>query len=221
MQKTILITGATGMIGGLILQDCLKSTEIKSVISIVRKPSGIKHKKLKEIIYSDFLDYSQIAAQFKNIDVAYYCIGVYTGAVPRDKFREITVDYTKAFAKILKEQSPGATLCFLSGMGADRTEKSRAMFAQDKGIAENFLLKQTFKELYLFRPGYIYPVTPRKEPNFSYKVFRWLYPVMRRIIPNGVIPSTDLARVIFSTGLHGGSQDTYENKDIRQLAYKK
>jgi len=38
----------------------------------------------------DFLDYSKIEMYFKNQDIAYYCIGVYTGSVSRDEFKKIT-----------------------------------------------------------------------------------------------------------------------------------
>ena len=58
--------------------------------------------------------------------------------MPKDEFRKITVDYTVSFATALKKGSPNAVFCFLSGQGADRTEKSRMMFARDKGHAENF-----------------------------------------------------------------------------------
>jgi uncharacterized protein YbjT (DUF2867 family) len=151
-MKTALITGATGMIGGLVLQECLNNSEIGKVISISRKKTGVKHQKLVEIIHQDFLDYTTIKEYFENIDVAYFCIGVYTGAVSRNEFRRITVDYTKIFADTLKNKSPEATFCFLSGAGADQKEKSRMMFAKDKGIAENYLIKQNFGDLYIFRP---------------------------------------------------------------------
>lgn len=217
MSKTILITGASGMTGGLVLQECLNSPEISKVISIGRKSLGIQHNKLIEVIHHNFLDYSEIEKHFKNIDVAYYCIGVYTGAVPRDEFRTITVDYTKAFADMLKSKSPDVTFCFLSGAGADQKEKSRMMFAMDKGVAENFLIAQHFKQLYIFRPAYIYPVTPRKEPNFTYSVSRKLYPLLKTLMPNSVIRSTNLARAIFVTGLEGHSKTILENKDIKQI----
>jgi hypothetical protein len=53
-----------------------------------------------------------------------------------------------------------------------------------------------FPELYIFRPGYIYPVRPRREPNFSYRPLRAIYPVFRRVFPNHVIPADDLARAM-------------------------
>ncbi|MFC2136726.1 NAD(P)H-binding protein [Bacteroidota bacterium] len=216
-MNNAIITGATGMVGRLVLQECLTSPEISKVTSLVRRSAGIDHEKLKEIIVNDFTDYSENEEHFKNQDIAYFCIGVYTGTVLRDEFRRITVDYTKAFADILKKHNPDATFCFLSGSGADQTEKSRMMFAKDKGIAENYIISLEFQKTHIFRPGYIYPVTPRKEPNFSYRLTRKLYPVLKAIYPNGVITSVQLAKAIFNTGLKGGDQIIYKNKTIKDL----
>jgi putative NADH-flavin reductase len=97
----------------------LASDNISEVICIVRKPLKISHEKLKVIVHDDFLNYQSINETFQHIDIAYFCIGVYTGALPDAQFKEITVDYTKAFADTLKNESPKATFCFLSGQGAD------------------------------------------------------------------------------------------------------
>ena len=136
-MKKVIITGATGMVGSLTLSQCLASSEISKVISLVRRKSDNNHPKLNEIIISNFTDYSSQADLFKNIDIAFFCIGVYTGQVPDNKFKEITVDYAVAFAEALKTNSPTSTLCLLSCAGADRTEKSRVSFAKYKGMAEN------------------------------------------------------------------------------------
>jgi nucleoside-diphosphate-sugar epimerase len=215
-MKNVIITGSSGMIGSLVLENCLTSDKIKRVVAINRRESGIDHPKLTELVHTDFLDYTLVENHFKSIDIAYYCIGVYTGQVSRDEFRKITFDYTKAFADILKKHSPGAAFCFLSGQGADQTEKSRMMFAKDKGAAENYLLSLNFRQTYIFRPAYIYPVTPRKEPNFTYKITRAIYPLLKLVYPNGVIRSTDLANALFMTGLTGGDKVVLENKDIKK-----
>ncbi len=216
-MKNAIITGSTGMIGGLVLDYCLNSDDIENVIVINRRSSGAKHDKLTEVIHSDFTDFSAIDSHFKNQDIAYFCLGVYTGAVDRETFRTITVDYTKSFADTLIKQSPDAAFCFLSGMGADQTEKSRMMFAKDKGIAENYLLSMNFKQLNIFRPGYIYPVVPRREPNISYKIMRFLYPVYKWIYPNGVITSAELANAMFISGVKGNQRTILENKTIKNL----
>jgi aldehyde dehydrogenase (NAD+) len=58
-------------------------------------------------------------------DAAVFCLGVYTGAVPDMELRKVTVDYTIAFARVLRTASPAAAFFFLSGSGADPTGRSR------------------------------------------------------------------------------------------------
>ena len=87
-----------------------------------------------------------------------YCLGTYTGAVPDEELRRITVDYTVEFARVLRASSPNATFAFLSASGADPTGRSRMAFARYKGEAEKTLFASGFPHVYIFRPAYIYPV---------------------------------------------------------------
>ncbi len=212
--KKVLLTGATGMVGGLVLQRCLESDEVSQVISLVRRPSGIQHAKLLEIVVDDFLHLDEKAPYFEAIDVVYYCLGVYTGAVDRETFRVITVDYPETMGKLLREKNPNLRFCLLSGAGADRSERSRVMFAKDKGAIENRLSRMGFSTFHAFRPGYIYPVTPREEPNFSYRLSRRLYPVLKLFGAGFSIRSTELADAMFQAGLHGSDREILENRDI-------
>lgn len=217
MEKKALITGATGMIGELVLEHCLGSQDLSEVVSLVRRPSGKLHAKLREVVLEDFLTLEEGADYLEAIEVVYYCLGVYTGAVNRELFREITVEYPDALADVLRKRSADLSFCLLSGAGADRSEKSRMMFAKDKGIIENRLSKKGFKAFHAFRPGYIYPVTPRPEPNFSYRLMRVLYPLIKLMGKNASIRSTDLAKAMFTVGLHGCDQEILENSDILNL----
>lgn len=216
-MKKVLITGATGMVGGIVLRHCLEDDRIGEVVSISRRTVGIEHPKLKEVIHADFSDLSALDHVMTGVGAAYYCIGVYTGAVPKDVFRKITVEYTEAFVNALKAHSPEATFCFLSGAGADQTEKSRVMFARDKGAAENLLLAAGFPETYIFRPAYIYPVESRNEPNFVYRLSRFLYPLMKRVYPSTVITSEELGLAMFTAGLAPIDFQILENQDIKSL----
>ncbi len=201
------------MIGQLILEKSLSSKEISEVISLVRKGSSRRHSSLREVVVSDFKDLEDQVNLFKGIDAAYFCIGVYTGQVPDKKFKEITIDYALSFAKALNAASPNARLCMLSGAGADRTETSNASFAKYKGIAEN-RISELGLPFHAFRPGYIYPVTPRKEPNIMYKILRLMYPLIKSFNPDSSIKSTELANAMFQVGLHGESMEILENQDI-------
>ncbi len=216
-MKNVLIIGASGMIGSLILKQCLDAAAIQQVVSIVRKAGNLKHHKLREVIHKDFSDFTAIKSEFKQCDIAFYCVGVYTGAVDDEQFRKITVDYTVAFAETLAQQSPSATVCFMSGQGADRTEKSRIAFARYKGMAENKLFSQNFAHCYAFRPAYIFPVEKREEPNAFYRLMRSCYPLIALLGKNFSIRSTELAKVMFQTGLHPQAKNILENRDIRAL----
>jgi uncharacterized protein YbjT (DUF2867 family) len=222
-DKRVIITGATGMVGKSALRVCLERADISRVTAIGRRPTGIEHDKLHEVLVDDFNDYSAAAdamANMENQDAALFCLGVYTGAVPDDLFRQITVDYTLAFAKILHRSSPQAAFCLLSGQGADRSEKSRMAFARYKGMAENGILEIGFPRVHIFRPGYIYPVTQRREPNLGYKISRFLYPLLRRVYPNIGIASEDLAAAMVQAGLNGTGEHQnpiLENRDIRSM----
>ena len=171
-HKRLVIVGATGMVGGYALRYALDHPAVGRVTAIGRRKLGISHPKLKEVLHRDFADCSALAGALSGQDAAVFCLGTYTGSVSDAELRTITVDYTIEFARVLRGSSPDAAFSFLSGSGADPTGRSRMAFARYKGEAENALLAAGFPHVYLFRPAYIYPVEPRKEPNFSYRLLR-------------------------------------------------
>lgn len=209
----VIIAGSSGMVGALILAQCLEDERITEVVSLVRQPMVSSHPKLKQVTVSNFGDYTEQADHFKDLKAGFFCIGVYTGQVSKPLFETITVDYAVAFAQQLRTHSPNANLCLLSGAGADRTEKSRTAFARLKGMAENRISAMGLP-FYSFRPAYIYPVQKRKEPNLMYRISRRLYPLIKLFGKNSSITSTELASAMFHVGLHGADQEVLENKDI-------
>ena len=219
--RNLVVVGASGMVGGYALRYALENSSVGSVTSIGRRKLGISHPKLKEVVHQDFADCSALADTLLGVDGAVFCLGTYTGAVSDAELRATTVDYTVEFARVLRGSSPNAAFSFLSGNGADPTGRSRLPFARYKGMAENALVAAGFPHVYLFRPAYIYPVEPRREPNFSYRLLRGIYPVFRLLFPNLVIRSDDLGRVMVEASVRrpGKSQSLiFENRDIRALA---
>jgi uncharacterized protein YbjT (DUF2867 family) len=216
----VVIVGATGMVGGYALSYALEHHAVKSATAIVRRKLGISHPKLNEVLHRDFANCSALAEALSGQDAAVFCLGAYTGAVSDAELRTITVDYTVEFARVLGASSPEAAFSFLSGKGADQSGRSRMAFARDKGDAENALLAAGFPRLYIFRPAYIYPVEPRKEPTFSYRLLRAIYPAFRVLFPNQVIPADELARAMVDVVVRDGNAPVYsvlENRDIRAM----
>jgi uncharacterized protein YbjT (DUF2867 family) len=215
----IVIVGATGMVGGYTLRYALEHPAVSRVTAIGRRKLGLSHPKLDEVVHRDFADCSALAEPLSGQDAAVYCIGAYTGAVPDGVLRKITVDYTIEFARVLRGSSPDAAFSFLSGGGADPTGRSRIAYARYKGEAEKALLAAGFPCVYIFRPAYIYPVEPRKEPTFSYRLLRAIYPVFRVLFPNQVIPADELARAMVDVAVRRGERGgvVLENRDIRAM----
>jgi len=221
LQKRLVIIGATGMVGGYALRYALDRPDVGCVTAIGRRKVSLSHPKLTQVQHLDFADCSGLLETLSGQDAAIFCLGTYTGAVSDAELRKTTVDYTIEFAHVLHGSSPIATFSFLSGNGADPTGRSRIAFARYKGQAENALRAMAFPRVYIFRPAYIYPVEPRREPNFSYRLLRAIYPVFRVLFPNQVIPANDLARAMVDVALRETQEKgdlVFENRDIRALA---
>jgi uncharacterized protein YbjT (DUF2867 family) len=219
-QPRLVIVGATGMVGDYALRYALAHAAVAQVTTIGRRKVGISHPKLKEVLHQDFTDCSALGEALAGQDAATFCLGSYTGAVTDDELRRVTVDYTIALARVLRGSSPTAAFSFLSGSGADPTGRSRMAFARYKGEAEKALLAAGFPRLYIFRPAYIYPVEPRREPTLGYRVLRAIYPLFRRLLPNQVIRADDLARAMVDVVLDKTGPDrglVLENRAIRVL----
>ena len=220
-RRHLVLVGATGMVGGYALRYALEHPAVERVTAIGRRTLGISHAKLNEILHPNFGDCSALAESLSHHDAAIFCLGAYTGSVSDAGLRTITVDYTVEFARVLHTRSPGAEFVFLSGRGADPTGKSRIAFVRYKGEAENALLAAGFQAVYIFRPAYIYPVKPRKEPNLGYRLLRAIYPVFRMLFPSQVIRADDLARVMVDVAVRRTKErraSVFENNDIRAMA---
>lgn len=216
--KRVLLTGATGMVGGFVLKELLVDNSVEEIVSIGRKETGIKNEKLKEIIHPDFLSFSGIKDELKGIDVCIYCLGVYQPHVTKEQFFRITCDYQKALTDVLEETSPGLTFVLFGAQGADPTEKSRVTFAKGKGTAERLLMETVFPRKYIFRPGYIHPTGGKKPGGFVHTLLSPLSRLVYKIYPPIGIDDRALARAMARTGLDGIIEPAvFENKEIRKM----
>ena len=221
MTARLVIVGASGMVGGYALRHALADPAVEHVTSIGRKKLGISNAKLREVVHADFADCSALAGELSDYDAAVFCLGTYTGTVSDSELRRITVDYTVEFARVFHSSSPNAQFSFLSGKGADPMQRSRIPFALYKGAAENALAAARFSHVYLFRPSYIYPVEPRKEPNLGYRALRAVYPVFRLLFPNESVRADDLGRAMVDVVTHEPVErgtSVFENRDIQAMA---
>jgi len=213
-----IITGSTGMVGEGVLHECLKHPDVESVLIINRRPCGIQHDKLKEIIHYDFLDITPIKDQLSGYNACYFCSGVSSIGKKEDEYTKLTYDITLHIAKILYEINPEMTFCYVSGSGTDSSEQGKIMWARVKGKTENDLLKLGFKAVYMFRPGYIQPTKGLKNAYKIYKVLAPLYPIWKTIFPKYVCTLEDLGQSMINCTLFGYDKRILSNLDITKSA---
>src|SRR5579863_3681887 len=107
MKVRAIITGATGMVGEGVLHESLLHPEVEHVLIINRKPSGITHPKLKEIVHENFFDLSPIRAQLVNYNACFFCLGITSVGMKEPEYYQLTYELTMNMAQILSEQNQG------------------------------------------------------------------------------------------------------------------
>jgi uncharacterized protein YbjT (DUF2867 family) len=214
----VILTGATGMVGEGVLHECLHHPDVESVLIVNRKPSGIQHAKLKEIVHGDFFDLSSIENELVGYNTCFFCLGVSSVGMKEEEFTRLTHTLTLNFAATVSKHNSDMTFCYISGAGTDSTEKGRMMWARVKGKTENDLKKLPFKAVYNFRPGMLEPTKGLKNTLSLYKYFGWLAPILRVVTPNGISTLKELGLAMINAATKGYSKQTIEVSDIHQLA---
>ena len=214
----VIITGATGMVGEGVLNECIIHNNVEQVLVINRRPCGITHPKLKEIIHSDFYDISPIANQLVNYNACFFCLGVSSIGMKEPEFYRLTYTLTMHVAQTLSAICPDMTFCYISGAGTDSTEKGRMMWARVKGKTENDLMKLPFKQVFNFRPGVLQPTKGLKNTLSSYKYFGWLIPIIRALAPTSICSLKELGIAMINSATQGYEKQILNVKDILALS---
>ena len=218
MKIKAIITGTTGMVGEGVLHECLLSNDVEAVLVINRKPCGVTHPKLKEIIHADFFNLSQIESQLTGYNACYFCLGVSSVGMKEDIYYKMTYTLTIHVGETLSRLNKEMTFCYVSGAGTDSSEKGRSMWARIKGKTENDLMKLPFKSVYAFRPGFIKPIKGLKYTHSLYKYINWLFPIGRALFPSGFCTLKEIGAAMIHSVTKGYKKNILEGKDIIALA---
>jgi uncharacterized protein YbjT (DUF2867 family) len=214
----VIITGATGMGGEGVLHECLLDDRVEEVLLINRKSSDKTHPKLKEIIHSNFFDFSSIQTRLPGYDACFFCLGVSVIGMKEPEYFKLTHTLTLTLAETLSRLNPAMTFCYISGAGTDSSEAGRTMWARVKGKTENDLMKLPFAHVYAFRPGYIQPTTGLKRTKSFYKYISWLYPLLHTLFPKFVSTLKQIGQAMINVVYHPQTKKVLEVKDIVALS---
>ncbi len=220
MKIKAIITGATGMVGEGVMHECLLHPEVESVLVINRKTGDTTHPKLKEIIHSNFFDFSSIEEQLKGYNACFFCLGTTSIGKKEPEYTKITFDITKALADTFYKLNPESTFCYVSGAGTDSSENGKSMWARVKGRTENYILNLGFRRAYAFRPGIIIPTKGLKNTLRFYKYLSFLIPVITLLFPKHICTLKEIGLAMINSVNKEYEKNILEVEDIKILAGK-
>jgi nucleoside-diphosphate-sugar epimerase len=214
----VIVTGATGMVGEGVLLECLRHPAVETVLSVGRKPYGMTHPKLRELVVPDFMELSGVAGELAGYDGCFFCAGVSSRGMKEEEYSRISYDVTLNFARTLVGLNPGMVFDYVSGAMTDGSEKGRIMWARVKGRTENALGRLGFRAEYNFRPGFMKPVEGQRNIKGYYKLITWLYPVLAVVAPSQGCTLEEVGSAMINSVLKGYSKPVLEISDIKALA---
>ena len=218
----VLIFGATGMVGGGVLRECLHADDVELVQTVGRTPTMQPHPKLREIIHANLWDYTRIEPELTGFDACFFCLGVSSPGMTEADYTHLTYDLTLAAATTLVHVNPAMTFVYVSGAGTDSSETGRQMWPRVKGRTENALRRLPFKAVYLFRPGIIQPLHGIRSKTASYRVFYTLtaplLPLLRALLPNLILTTEQVGKAMLAVARTGWPTPVLEAPDIRRAA---
>jgi uncharacterized protein YbjT (DUF2867 family) len=151
MLKTAIILGATGLTGGILLNNLIEDNSFEKIKLFSRKSVTIKSDKIEQYL----IDVLQLE-KYKNkfiADVVFCCVGT-TAAKTKDiaKYKQIDYGIPVTAVKIAKENNID-TFVVISSMGAN--DSSTTFYSKTKGEMERDVLRQNIKNTYIVRPSLI------------------------------------------------------------------
>jgi uncharacterized protein YbjT (DUF2867 family) len=149
-MTTLLIVGATGLVGGEALILALADARIKRVIAPTRRPLLVHEKLLNPIIDFENL---QVGADWWTVDGAISALGTTRArAGSAIKSQSVDFDYPLKVAKLVRKRG-GASFAHVSTMGANAN--SYFLYIGTKGELEQALNALNFPSITFVRPGLI------------------------------------------------------------------
>lgn len=221
MQKiNVIITGATGMVGEGVLQECLKNDAVEKVLIINRKRYDLQHPKLKQVVVPDILQIDELGDELLEYNACYFCAGVSSIGMNEQDYTKLTYELTLNFANKLLNKNADMTFCYVSGSGTDSSEIGKTMWARVKGKTENDLLKLPFKAVFNFRPAFMRPSPGAKNVKGVLKFIAALYPILRPFNKSYFLTLEEVGKAMIVVTLNGYNKNILEVQDISFLGSK-
>jgi hypothetical protein len=160
----IVLTGATGLIGGGVLTECLTNPSITSITTLTRRPLPVTHPKLTQITHTDFTTYSpELLSSLADATACVFALGLAMPKTAEDGQR-INQAFPLAAAKaLLPNSNNNFRFVYISGALVEKDQTKKLWLVPEarkmRGRTELELLKladdPSGKQVYVCRPGFV------------------------------------------------------------------
>ena len=215
-MKTALLFGASGLVGGHLLNELIKENYYSKIKIFVRSEPKISDPKI-EIIRTDFNNLQNHKDDIKGDD-CFLCIGTTKQNSPdKNEYRKVELEMPKEIAQIAKSNSINSFV-FISSGYAD--PKSSGDYLKFKGQVEEELKSLNFTRLGIMRPSFL--MGKRKEKRIGEKigifVFKLLSPLLlgplKKMKP---INSKIVAKAMVAFAQSDTQKNTFESNEILKI----
>jgi uncharacterized protein YbjT (DUF2867 family) len=216
--RIALVAGASGLVGGFLVQALLEAPDYSRVFALTRRPLGREHAKLANRI----VVFERMATQLKGLvaNDAFCCIGTTIAeAGSQEVFREADLDAVLLFAEAAR--AAGATrFAVVSSVGASASSKK--FYLRTKGEMEDAVTTMGFASVDIFQPSLL--LGPRKQVRTMELIGGLLSPLINPLLTGSrealrAIPAETVARAMIGAARRGGRGIyRYTHAGIRQMA---
>jgi len=201
MSFKAIIAGASGLIGSNLLEILLNEPAYDEVIILVRKSTGIKNKKLTEIV----LDFDKLSDYKSEIigHAIFCCLGTTNNKTPEKAlYRKIDHDYPLTLAKIAYENGV-EQYHLVSSLGADSS--SSIFYQKLKGETEEDIKALGLKTIHIYQPSLL--TGDRKEFRLTEKIVTGLFYLIDNLLVGGLkkyrsIPAKTVAMAMYKQSIN-------------------
>ncbi|MDO5626182.1 MAG: hypothetical protein Q4G71_16020 [Pseudomonadota bacterium] len=219
----VMIVGSSGMVGQGVLRACLRAADVRRIVLPVRKaPAALPPDPRIELVrLPDLMQLDAGDARLAGLDACFFCAGVSSAGMNEADYRKVTLDLTAHTARQMAAIQPDMCFVYISGAGADSTEKSKTMWKRVRGETENLLLASPLKAT-VFRPAFILAEEGIRSQTLAYEamytVMRPLMRVLGKVLPLDPLTTADIGNAMLQTVRRGDSGQVLQAKAIQQRA---
>lgn len=216
-QKTVLLLGATGLVGGECLKRLIRDDPYRRIVVLTRSSLSEDFKKAKidhHVINFDRID------EYKNLLKADHVLCALGSTIKKagtkEQFYKVDFTYVYDIARAAAEHGAEHFL-FVSSMGAN--PESMIFYNRVKGELEEAIRQLPFRSISIFRPSLI--LGDRRESRFNEEISKWAAGIFSFAMPKKYHPieAVDIAEAMLQAArANRPGVWIHESDEIKQIA---